>query len=70
MNIYAGARYVDALPSLGIPRHLTVDVSLDWNPTEKLSTSLTVRSLNDERPVEYGPLAIERSVFLRLAWRL
>jgi iron complex outermembrane receptor protein len=70
LGIYAGARYVDALPNLGIPRHLTVDVSLGWSPTEKLSTSLTVRSLNDTRHVEYGPLAIDRSVFLSLAWRL
>ena len=64
-DIYAGIRYTDELQSLGVPDFTSVDVSLGWQATERLRTSLTIRNLNDDAHLEFGGSnLIERSARL------
>jgi len=70
LSVYMAARYVDALPSFGLPSRVAVDASFAWAPSPELSVSLTLRDLNDARHVEFGGgLAIERTAYLSLIWR-
>lgn len=69
VEVYTGVRYVDELPSLGVPDRTAVDVSIGWRPVESLRLSLTVRNLNDDAHLQFGGgNLIERSVYLTAAW--
>lgn len=69
MNFYTGVRYVDDLPSLGLPDRVSVDASLGWRASDKLRLSLTVRDVTDKTHLEFGGgNFIERSAYLRATW--
>ncbi|HEX5764642.1 MAG TPA: TonB-dependent receptor [Woeseiaceae bacterium] len=65
LDVYAGVRYTDELPALGVPDYTAVDISIGWQATERLRTSLTVHNLNDDTHLEFGGgNLIERSARL------
>lgn len=69
LDLYTAVRHLDELPNLGVPRRTAVDLSLGWQPTEQLRTSLTVRNLNDDEHLEFGGgNMIERSAWLQAVW--
>lgn len=69
LSLYAAARYVDSLPSIGIDSYLGVDFNLAWTPSERFRGSLTVQNLNDRRHLEFeNSTFVERSAYLRLVW--
>ena len=70
LRFYAGARYVSALPNQNLDSRVALDTSLSWRATDRLEAALTVRNLNDSRHIEFGDGALERSIYLRLAWTL
>lgn len=67
-------RHVDDLPDPAVPAYTAVDGRLGWHPTEDMEVSLIVRNMFDERHAEFGAAPnraeLERSVMLRLLWRL
>ncbi len=67
-DLFTSLRYVDELPSLGVPDRTAVDVSLGWRPSGDWRISLTVRNLNQDEHLEFGAAnLIERSGWLRVA---
>ncbi len=69
MHLYTGVRYVDELPSFGIPDRVSVDASLGWRASDNLRLSLTVRDVTDDTHLEFGGAnLIERSAYLRATW--
>jgi len=69
LDFYTGIRYVDRLPSLDVPSRTVFDVSLGWQPSERLRASLTVRNLNDDAHLEFGGgNLIERNANLKAVW--
>jgi iron complex outermembrane receptor protein len=68
-SLYAGVRYVEELPNQRVPSYTALDLSLAWEPSDGLRTSLTVRSANDSERLEFGEgRLIERRVFARVHW--
>jgi iron complex outermembrane receptor protein len=68
-SLYAGTRYVDDLPNQGVPSYTSLDLSLGWEPTERLRVSFTVNNANDERRLEFGEgRYIERRSLLKAVW--
>jgi outer membrane receptor protein involved in Fe transport len=71
LSLYAGLRYVDELPSQLVDDYTAVDISLRWQITERLLTSITVRNLNDRRQMEIssgGANMLERGALVRASW--
>jgi iron complex outermembrane receptor protein len=71
LSLYAGLRYVDELPSQLVDDYTAVDISLRWQITERLLTSITVRNLNDRRHMEFssgGANMLERGALVRASW--
>jgi iron complex outermembrane recepter protein len=69
VDVYAGVRYVDELPSLGVRDRTALDLSVGWQPVESLRLSLTVRNLNDDTHLQFGGgNLIERSAWLSALW--
>jgi len=69
-------RYVDNLPSLGVPSYITIDLRLAWQPRQNLEVAVIGRNLPDDHHVEFTQYAeqypnteIKRSVFGSLTWR-
>ena len=70
LSFFAGVRYVDDLPSLGVPSYLAVDANLRWQIRNGLMASLAVRNLNDRHHIEFGGgNLIERSALVMIDWR-
>jgi len=70
LELFAGIRYVDRLPSFDLPARTSVDVSLGWRPLDNLRLSLTARDLTDDAHLEFGGAnLVERSVYLQATWR-
>ena len=68
-DLYTGVYHVGELSSLGVPERTLVDLTLGWQITEALRTSLTVRNLNDEAHLEFGGGNLfERHAYLRAIW--
>lgn len=70
------ARYVDALPSLGIDDYLTADVRLAWIPRDNLEIAVVGQNLFDGEHPEYTsnyvntiPTEVERGVYGKVTWR-
>jgi iron complex outermembrane recepter protein len=64
-DVYVGVRYTDELQALNVPDFTAVNLSLGWQATERLRTSLTVHNLNDDAHLEFGGgNLIERSARL------
>ncbi|HEX5788688.1 MAG TPA: TonB-dependent receptor [Woeseiaceae bacterium] len=65
LELYAGVRYTDELPSLDVPDYTSVSLSLGWQPNEHLRAALTGRNLTDDTHLEFGGgNLIERSISL------
>ncbi len=69
-------RFVDALPSLGVKRYLTVDMRLAWEPFRGLELAVTGQNLNLRRHLEFRGWWIPfectqtpRSVYFSVAWK-
>jgi iron complex outermembrane receptor protein len=67
-------RRIGALPNPGVPAYTAVDARLGWRPRNDVELSLTLQNLFDPMHPEFGSAAtrseIERSVFLKLLWRM
>ncbi|MBN2021350.1 MAG: TonB-dependent receptor [Pirellulales bacterium] len=70
-----GLRYVDSL-SRGIPRYITMDARLAWNPNKHLELALVGRNLLDDHHPEYTEFRyppeateVQRGVFAKATWR-
>jgi iron complex outermembrane receptor protein len=69
LSLYTNVRYVDELPTQGVPSYTAVDAGIEWRrPGRPLTVSLTVQNLNDARHREFGDAYIERSAFARATW--
>jgi iron complex outermembrane receptor protein len=69
LELFAGVRYVDQLPTQAVSDHVALDVSLGWRVSDDLRLSMTVRNLNDGTHAEFGGgNLIERSAYLRATW--
>lgn len=72
LELFAGVRYVDELPSFDLSDRIAVDASLGWRPRENFRLSLTGRDLTEDEHLEFGSASsnlIERSVYLQATWR-
>jgi iron complex outermembrane receptor protein len=67
-------RHIGALPDPGVPAYTAVDARLAWRPRRDLELSVTLNNLLDAKHPEFGAPAtrseFERSVFLKMLWRL
>ena len=69
LSLYAGVRYVEELPNQRVPSYTVLDLSMGWEPSERLRTSLTARNANDSEHLEFGEgRLIERRVFVHVHW--
>ncbi|RPI58801.1 MAG: TonB-dependent receptor, partial [Lysobacterales bacterium] len=69
LSVYTGVRYVEELPTQGVPSYTAVDAGIEWQrPGRPLTVSFTVQNLNDARHREFGDAYIERSAFARATW--
>jgi iron complex outermembrane receptor protein len=69
-------RYVDALPSRGVPSYVEADVRLGWRPTKQWEISITGHNLLDNRHREFKQLILgppqtelERGVYGKITFR-
>jgi iron complex outermembrane receptor protein len=73
-DLDVAVRHVSALPNPVVPAYTAVDVRFGWQLDRKTELSLTVQILFDPKHVEFGAPAtaseIERSVYLKLLWRM
>ena len=70
LSLFAGVRFVDALPNLNVPSYIAVDANLRWQIRDDFEASLTVRNLNDAHRIEFGGgNVIERSALVMIDWR-
>jgi iron complex outermembrane receptor protein len=72
----ATIRYVSRLATPNTPAYAGADTTLRWRPRDDLEVSVTGQNLLSPRHQEFAdiarillPSAVERSVFVRLAWR-
>lgn len=67
-------RHVGALPSPSVPAYTAVDARFGWRLAHGVELSLTLQNLFDPGHPEFGSLAtrseFERSLFLKLLWRM
>lgn len=67
-------RRVGALPLPAVPAYTAVDARFGWRASRDFELSLTLQNLLDRRHAEFGaaPARVEfqRSVFLKLLWRM
>lgn len=76
LSLDAGARYVDALPTFGLPRYVELNLRLGWRPTPGLELALIGESLLRPRHAEFGsetlpivPTRVERAILLQSVLR-
>jgi iron complex outermembrane receptor protein len=67
-------RHIGALPDPSVPAYTAVDARLAWRPRRDLELSVTLNNLLDAKHPEFDTPAtrseFERSIFLKMAWRL
>jgi len=67
-------RHIGALPDPGVPAYTAVDARLAWRARRDLEFSVTLNNLFDANHSEFGAPAtrseFERSIFLKVLWRL
>lgn len=67
-------RRIGALPNPSVPAYTAVDARLGWRARRDVELSLTLLNLFDSKHPEFGSPAtrseIERSIFLKVLWRL
>lgn len=67
-------RHAGELPNPAVPSYTAVDARLGWRPQPDVELSLLVQNLFDSGHPEFGAAEtrseVERSVFLKLLWRL
>ena len=69
-------RYVDELPAQRIPRYLTLDARLGWQPRDGMELSVAGRHLLQSRHPEFAPQVavtvpgeVEADLYTSIAWR-
>ncbi|MCP4693679.1 MAG: TonB-dependent receptor [Desulfobacterales bacterium] len=69
-------RHVGELSSIDIDGYITLDIRLGWRPAENLEISLAAQNLLGEERPEFHDLfapivstAVERGVYVKVAWR-
>jgi len=67
-------RYVDNLPSLGVPNYLVMDIRLAWLPSENLEVAVVGRNLLDEKHQEFDTRSfysseVQEGVYGMVTWR-
>jgi iron complex outermembrane receptor protein len=68
-SFYGGLRWVDELPSLGVPEYYAFDANLQWRPNEHLELALSGRDLFDPLHPEFSAAnQIERSWYASVTW--
>jgi iron complex outermembrane receptor protein len=72
LQLDAGLRFVDSLPSPSVPSYFGLDVRLQWKPAKDWELAVVGQNLVDRRHPEFGAPAtreeIERSVYGRVTW--
>ena len=67
-------RHIGALPDPSVPAYTAVDARLAWHVRRDLELSVTLHNLFDAQHPEFGAPAtrseFERSIFLKVLWRL
>jgi iron complex outermembrane receptor protein len=67
-------RHVGELPDPAVPAYTALGARIGWRPNRDLELSLTVQDALDGRHVEFGTAnaasELDRSVFLKVQWRL
>jgi iron complex outermembrane receptor protein len=67
-------RHIGALPDPSVPAYTAVDARLAWHARRDLELSVTLNNLFDAKHPEFGVPAtrseVERSIFLKVLWRL
>ncbi|HXS74761.1 MAG TPA: TonB-dependent receptor [Terracidiphilus sp.] len=66
-------RYVDSLPAQSVRAYTTADARIGWNPTKRLSLSLTGQNLFQPHHAEFGidpppTVLIKRGAYAKLVW--
>ena len=68
-------RYVDQLPSLGIPSHYSLDLHVGWKPISQLQLSFGGADLLNSRHLEFIPefintlpTEVRRTFYGGIAW--
>ncbi len=77
LEVDATVRYVDDLPSIGVPDYTELDLTLNWRPHDDWQFSLVGSNLLDSHHAEQDFISsatglrteIERGVYLRAVWR-
>jgi iron complex outermembrane recepter protein len=69
-------RFVDHLPSLGLPSYYSLDAHLGWRPVTHLEFSIVGENLLDNRHLEFlpdfvntSPTVVKRSFFGSITWK-
>jgi iron complex outermembrane receptor protein len=69
-------RFVDHLPSLGLPSYYSLDAHLGWRPVTHLELSIVGENLLDNRHLEFlpdfvntSPTVVKRSIFGSITWK-
>jgi len=70
-------RFVDSLPVQDLDSHITLDARLGWSPSENFEIAVIGQNLFDNHHPEFkpefvdiAPTEVERSVYLKLSWRI
>ncbi len=62
-------RYVDHLSGNDVGSYTTLDARLAWEPSKNMELSLVGQNLPEKEHEEFSDFEIERSVYLKCAWR-
>jgi iron complex outermembrane receptor protein len=70
------ARYVDNLPSINVPRYISLDARLAWRPSCRTEITVVGQNLLDSHHTEYAtsifageiPTEVQRGVYAMLTW--
>ncbi len=76
LELDAGVRWVDELPSVGARGYGTADLRLGWKPREDIEISLVGQNLIDDKHIEFGPseffqispTAVQRGFYGKVTW--
>ena len=74
LELDLSARRIGALPNPAAPAYTAVDARIGWRSRPNFELSLTAANLFDPRHAEWGVLPgraeLERSLFVKLLWRM
>jgi iron complex outermembrane receptor protein len=75
VSLDATLRYVDSLPSLGVPAYVTMDARLAWRATKNLELAIVGQNLFAPQHAEFRPTLVQtqpadvpRSFYAKITW--